>query len=446
MRPTATLTSSENGYLRSRIIDDVRFFTKELHAPKPFRPGEDEIPYAGQVFDGNEIAAAADALLNKWITMGTYTGTFEKVMADYLGVRSSVFVNSGSSANLLALSALTSQKLGGERIKHGDEVITVAAGFPTTVNPILQCGCVPVLVDVDPATGNVRVDQLEDAVSEKTVAVMLAHALGNPFDVDAVTFFCMKNNLWFIEDNCDALGSLYHGKLTGTFGNMSTQSFYPPHHITTGEGGMVNIINDSRFGRIVTSLRDWGRDCFCDSAKINACDKRFGQQLGELPRGYDHRYTYSHIGFNMKALDLQAAIGCEQMKKLPEFIAARRRNWQRMRNGLLPYEYCLELPSEQKGTVPSWFSFMLLVRPGAPFTRRALMVDLERHKINTRMFFGGNLARQPAYLNANMRIVGDLAGSDRMMNDAFFVGVYPGLTDEHIDYIVDTIGGFVKRA
>lgn len=441
--PSTSSTSSD--YIRSRIIGDVRYYTENLHKPKEFQPGQDEVPYAGQVFDGSEIAAAADALLNKWITIGHYTATFEKMLADYLGIRSCVFVNSGSSANLLALTALTSQKVTDRRMGPGDEVITVAAGFPTTVNPILQNSMVPVLVDVDPRTGNVRPEMLEGAMSPKVKAVMLAHALGNPFDVNAVVEFCERHDLWLVEDNCDALGSLYNGRLTGTFGQLSTQSFYPPHHITTGEGGMVNVVKGSMFERIVESLRDWGRDCWCDSAKIAVCEKRFDQQLGNLPHGYDHRYTYSHVGYNLKALDLQAAIGTEQMKKLPEFTAARRRNWHRMRRGMQQYEEFFELPNETPGTEPAWFAFMMMVRPGAPFTRRSVMVHLEKHKVGTRMFFGGNLARQPAYLEKPMRVVGDLAGSDRMMNDAFFLGVYPGLRDEHIDYMVDVIGGFLKR-
>jgi CDP-6-deoxy-D-xylo-4-hexulose-3-dehydrase len=431
--------------LRAHIIADVRRFAGETHAPKPFRPGVDQIPYAGQVFDGNEIAAAVDALLNPWITMGAYTDRFESELAKYLGVRSCVFCNSGSSANLLALSALTSEKIE-LRLRPGDEVITVAAGFPTTVNPILQCGLVPVLVDVDPATGNVRPEQLEWATSPKTKAVMLAHALGNPFDVGEVVAFCKEYGLWLIEDNCDALGSTWHGELTGTFGHLSTQSFYPPHHITTGEGGMVNIVMERGWGlkRIVESFRDWGRDCFCEAAKIDACGKRFDQQHGTLPYGYDHRYTYSHIGYNMKALDLQAAIGCEQLQKLQVFINSRRMNWWRLRNGLAQYEEFFELPTEDVDTCPSWFAFMLLLRPDVPFSRRGMMTYLEEHKVNTRMFFGGNLTRQPAYKNANMIVVGDLEGSDRMMNDAFFLGVYPGLTDDHIDYMIETIGRFVK--
>jgi CDP-6-deoxy-D-xylo-4-hexulose-3-dehydrase len=435
---------NNDDYLRRHILSDVRRFAEMTHAPKPFIPGEDFIPYAGQVFSGDEIAAATDALLEPWITIGKNTDAFEMAMAKYLGVWGCVFCNSGSSANLLALSALTSQKTD-DRLEPGDEVITVAAGFPTTVNPILQCGLVPVLVDVDPATGNVQTDQLEAAYSPRTRAVMLAHALGNPFDVDAVGAFCDEYDFWLIEDNCDALGSLYKGRLTGTFGQLSTQSFYPPHHITTGEGGMVNV-STAHLKRIVESYRDWGRDCFCESKMIDACGKRFDQQHGDLPKGYDHRYTYSHIGYNMKALDLQAAIGVEQMKKLPGFSETRRYNWHRLKMGLGRYEEFFELPHASPDTCPNWFAFMLLVRPGAPFTRRDVMTYLEGHKVGTRMFFGGNLARQPAYKHANMRVVGDLAGSDRMMNDAFFLGVYPGLTDAHIDYMIETIGRFVKGA
>jgi CDP-6-deoxy-D-xylo-4-hexulose-3-dehydrase len=439
--------------LRARILADTRRFTRAVHQPPPFTPGRDPIRYAGRVFDENEVAAAVDASLDFWLTLGPHGDRFQAELARYLGVRSCVFVNSGSSANLLAFAALTSPRLGERRIRPGDEAITAAAGFPTTINPILQCGCIPVLVDADPATGNIRADQLEDALSERTRAVMLAHTLGNPFDVDAVTAFCRRHDLWLIEDNCDSLGSLYHGRLTGTFGDLSTQSFYPPHHLTTGEGGAVNVVSDIRLKGIVESLRDWGRDCWCDSGKDNTCGKRFQWQLGELPPGYDHKYIYSHVGYNLKPLDIQAAIGCEQLKRLPGFVAARRHNWQRLRDGFAPFEEYFELPCAAVGAEPSWFGFMPLVRQGAPFKRREVVTFLEQRNIQTRMLFGGNLARQPAYLNLErsdglpaLRVVGDLAGADRLMNDAFFLGVYPGLSDAHIDYIVETMREFVQRA
>jgi CDP-6-deoxy-D-xylo-4-hexulose-3-dehydrase len=439
--------------LRSRILADTRRFARAVHQQTQFRPGRDQVRYAGRVFDENEVAAAVDASLDFWLTLGPHGDRFQAELARYLGVRSCVFVNSGSSANLLAFAALTSPRLGERRIRPGDEVITAAAGFPTTINPILQCGCIPVLVDADPSTGNVKANQLEEAVSERTRAVMLAHTLGNPFDLDAVTDFCRRRDLWLIEDNCDSLGSLYHGRLTGTFGDLSTQSFYPPHHLTTGEGGAVNVVSDARLKGIVESLRDWGRDCWCDSGKDNTCGKRFDWQLGELPAGYDHKYIYSHVGYNLKPLDIQAAIGCEQLKRLPGFVAARRRNWQRLREGFAAFEEHFELPSAAAGAEPSWFGFMPLVRPGAPFRRQEVVAFLEQRRIQTRMLFGGNLARQPAYLHLErsdglpaLRVVGDLAGADRLMNDAFFLGVYPGLTDAHIDYIVETMREFVERA
>jgi CDP-6-deoxy-D-xylo-4-hexulose-3-dehydrase len=439
--------------LRARILADTRRFARTVHAPSSFHPGGDPVRYAGRVFGENEVAAAVDSSLDFWLTLGPHGDRFQAELARYLGVRSCVFVNSGSSANLLAFAALTSPKLGERRIRPGDEVITAAAGFPTTINPILQCGCIPVLVDADPSTGNVRADQLEDARSERTRAVMLAHTLGNPFDVDEVTGFCRRHDLWLVEDNCDALGSVYHGRLTGTFGDLSTQSFYPPHHLTTGEGGAVNVVSDARLKGIVESLRDWGRDCWCDSGKDDTCGKRFQWQLGELPAGYDHKYIYSHVGYNLKPLDIQAAIGCEQLKRLPGFVAARRHNWQRLREGFAVFEEHFELPNAAAGAEPSWFGFMLLVRPGAPFKRQEAVTFLEQRRIQTRMLFGGNLARQPAYLHLErsdglpaLRVVGDLAGADRLMNDAFFLGVYPGLSDAHIDYIVETMREFVERA
>ncbi|GFP29959.1 lipopolysaccharide biosynthesis protein RfbH [Candidatus Hakubella thermalkaliphila] len=438
--------------IRCRISLDVKLFYEVFHDARRFDPARDRVPYAGRVFDEKEVQAAVDAALDFWLTLGPHGDRFQKTLAEFLGVRSSVLVNSGSSANLVAFAALTSHKLGERRIRPGDEVITVAAGFPTTVNPILQYGCVPVFVDSDTKTGNIEVSYLEEALSERTRAVMLAHTLGNPFDADAVTEFCQRHGLWLIEDNCDALGSLYKGKLTGTFGDLSTQSFYPPHHLTMGEGGAVNIVREAQLKPIVESFRDWGRDCWCDSGKENTCGKRFGWRLGELPEGYDHKYIYSHIGYNLKPLDIQAAIGCEQLAKLPFFVEARRRNWKRLLDRVRPFEEFLELPEATPGSEPSWFGFMVLVRTEAPFTRKDIVEHLENHKIQTRMLFGGNLARQPAYLKAGngsnrlpFRIVGNLRGADRLMNDAFFLGVYPGLTDVHIDYMIQVLSDFLRK-
>jgi CDP-4-dehydro-6-deoxyglucose reductase, E1 len=434
----------------------------------PFVPGETIIPYGSRVFTEEEVAAAVNATLDFWLTLGPEGDAFENELAAFLGVKKSILVNSGSSANLLAFSALTSSKLGERRVRAGDEIITVAAGFPTTVAPVIQNGCVPVFIDNDPVTLNARVEQLEDAfVPGKTRAVMMAHALGNPFNLSAVTAFCKKNHLWLVEDNCDALGCRYDHQLTGTFGDLSTQSFYPPHHLTMGEGGAVNVVRDMKLKMLVESFRDWGRDCWCASGKDNTCNKRFGWQVGELPEGYDHKYIYSHLGYNLKPLDPQAAIGRQQLKKLPQFVQARIDNWNHLRAGL---NDCAEffdfmLPTHATGwtpegftwdtsghqTVCSWFGFMMLVRPTAPFTRRDFARALEAAKIGNRMLFGGNLLRQPAFLELRkdrpdvFRAVGNLTGADRIMNEAIFIGVYPGLTPAMLDYMIETITRFVRE-
>ena len=386
----------------------------------------------------------------------------------FRSVKKSILVNSGSSANLVAIAALTSPKLGDSQLRPGDEVITCAAGFPTTVTPIIQNGCVPVFIDNDPSTLNGRVDQLEDAfVPGKTKAVMMAHTLGNPFDLAAVTEFCKRHNLWLIEDNCDALGCRYNGKLTGTIGDLSTQSFYPPHHLTMGEGGAVNVVRDMKLKVLVESFRDWGRNCWCPSGKDDTCHKRFGWQIGELPEGYDHKYIYSHLGYNLKPLDPQAAIGRQQLKKLPAFIQARMDNWNFLRNALAGLEEFIEfqLPTHAASWTPqgftwdksghrtecSWFGFMMLVKKNAPFTRREFVRHLDTAKIGNRMLFGGNLVRQPAFVTLRkqqpgaFRVVGDLAGADRIMNEAVFIGTYPGLTAEMLAYIIATIRGFVAK-
>src|ERR1017187_7202408 len=399
--------------MQSEIDRLVRAFSARAHAgngpagsdSEPFEAGKTPVPYAGRVFTGNEVAAAVGAALDFWLTLGPQGDAFERELAAVLGVTRSILVNSGSSANLLALSALTSSKLPSERrLRPGDEVITCAAGFPTTVAPIVQNGAVPVFIDNDPLTGNADCSRLEEAFTQgRTKAVMLAHALGNPFDVAAVTAFCRTHNLWLIEDNCDALGSRFAlpgeaERPTGTFGDLSTQSFYPPHHITMGEGGAVNIARDMRFKVIVESFRDWGRDCWCASGHENTCGKRFGWQLGELPGGYDHKYTYSHLGYNMKPLDIQAAIGREQLKRLPDFVDARRRNWQHLRQGLGDLFEYFDFMQPTPGSVPSWFGFMLLVREGSPFTAVELTRHLDEKKIGSRRLFGGNLVRQPAFV------------------------------------------------
>jgi len=440
----------------------------EQNGAPPFHPGETTVPYAGRVFTEDEVEAAISATLDFWLTLGPEGEAFENELAAFLGVKKSILVNSGSSANLLAFSALTSPKLGERRIRHGDEVITVAAGFPTTVAPIIQNGCVPVFIDNDPLTLNARIEQLEDAFAPaKTKAVMMAHTLGNPFDLSTVTEFCRRHELWLIEDNCDALGCRYDGQLTGTFGALSTQSFYPPHHLTLGEGGAVNVVRQMLLKVLVESFRDWGRDCWCASGKDNTCGKRFGWQLGELPEGYDHKYIYSHLGYNLKPLDPQAAIGRAQLKKLPSFVRARAENWERLRQGLdsLGEFFEFMLPTHGTGwsregfswdrtghrTDCSWFGFMMLVRPTAPFTRTELARHLDSVKIGNRMLFGGNLVRQPAFVQlrkdnpAAFRVVGDLAGADRIMRESIFIGTYPGLTPVMLDYMLETIRGFVKR-
>jgi CDP-6-deoxy-D-xylo-4-hexulose-3-dehydrase len=453
--------------LAARIDALVREYSARAHAahaPSPggapaFEPGKTPVPYAGRVFGGDEVAAAVRTTLDFWLTLGPEGDALESELAAALGVARSILTNSGSSANLLAISALTSAKLPAERrLRPGDEVITCAAGFPTTVAPIVQAGAVPVFIDCDPSTGNADCRHLDKAYTPgRTKAVMLAHALGNPFDLAAVTAFCRAYDLWLVEDNCDALGSLYAlrgeaPRQTGTFGDLSTQSFYPPHHLTMGEGGAVNIARDMRFKVIVESFRDWGRDCWCASGKDNTCGKRFGWQLGELPKGYDHKYTYSHLGFNLKPLDIQAAIGREQLKRLPGFVKARRRNWQRLREGLAPLSEFLDFMEATPGSEPSWFGFMMLVREGAPFTAVELSRHLDERKIGNRRLFGGNLVRQPAFVQlrkdnpAAFRIAGELRGADRLMESALFVGVYPGLTGAMLDYVIEAVGAFCRKS
>ena len=424
--------------LRQQILELVAQYYAAAFPERPFVPGETPVPVSGRVFDASEIQSLVDASLDFWLTTGRFAAQFETEFARWMGVREAVLVNSGSSANLVALAALTSPKLGQRRLRAGDEVITVAAGFPTTVNPILQNGMVPVLVDVQIPTYNVDPERLEEAVSEKTRAVVLAHTLGNPFDVDAVTAFVKRHDLWLIEDCCDAVGATYRGRPAGTFGDLATVSFYPAHHITMGEGGAV--LTDSPLLRtLVESFRDWGRDCWCDPGKDNTCGKRFEWQLGDLPCGYDHKYTYSHIGYNLKMTDMQAAVGVAQLKKLPGFIEARKRNFRVLREALADLEEFFILPEATPGSDPSWFGFPISVRRGAPFTRNDVVRCLERSQIGTRLLFGGNLVRQPAYREAPHRVAGSLENSDFVMQRLFWIGTYPGITAAMLDYMADVL-------
>jgi CDP-6-deoxy-D-xylo-4-hexulose-3-dehydrase len=428
--------------LRQEILALVSRYYEVAFPNKPFVPGETPVPISGRVFDADDLVHLVDASLDFWLTTGRCADQFEREFARFMGVRHAILCNSGSSANLLALSALTSPKLGERRLKPGDEVITVAAGFPTTVNPIVQNGLVPVFVDIELGTYDIDVRYLEEAIGPRTRAIMLAHTLGNPFNVDAVLKVVKRHNLWLIEDNCDALGSTYKGRLTGTFGDLSTVSFYPAHHITMGEGGCV-LTNQPKLKTLVESFRDWGRDCWCDPGKENTCGKRFEWELGELPYGYDHKYIYSHIGYNLKLTDMQAAVGVAQLKKLPSFIEARKRNWRLLYEGLNPLGEFLILPQPTPASDPSWFGFLITVRPEAPFTRNDLVRYLESRKIATRLLFGGNLVRQPAYKEVPSRILGELKNTDLVMKQTFWIGVYPGLSDKMLAYIVDSFSGFV---
>ncbi len=429
---------------RDEILEKVREHYAATWGDRSFEPGSDPVLVSGRVFDADELVSLVDSALDFWLTTGRYAEQLQRGLARYLGVRHACLTNSGSSANLLALSALTSHKLGDRRLRPGDEVLTLAAGFPTTVNPILQNGLVPVFLDVDLTTGNVDTSQLEAAVGKRTRAVMMAHTLGNPFDLDAVGALCRKHRLWLVEDNCDGLGSTYRGRLTGTFGDLSTLSFYPAHHITTGEGGCV-FTNRGQIKVLVESFRDWGRDCWCDPGKENTCGKRFSWTLGQLPPGYDHKYIYSHIGYNLKMTDMQAAVGVAQLEKLRSFIDARRKNWRRLRDGLADFEEDLILPEPTPHSDPSWFGFKLLVRKEAPFSRNDLVEYLERRGIGTRHVFAGNLLHQPAYADIPHRVIGSLPNTEIVMDDAFWIGVYPGLSTEMIDYVIDVMERFLQR-
>ncbi|MGA2037897.1 MAG: lipopolysaccharide biosynthesis protein RfbH [Bryobacteraceae bacterium] len=424
--------------LRSQILSLVTEYHQAAFAKRPFVPGESSVPYAGRVFDEREIRNLVDASLDFWLTTGRFAERFEREFAQWMEVRHCLLVNSGSSANLVALAALTSPRLGERRLKPGDEVITVAAGFPTTLNPIFQNGLVPVFVDVTLPTYNVDTSQLEAALSPRTRALIFAHTLGNPFDVGAVESFARKHDLWLVEDCCDAVGSTYFGRKVGTFGDLATVSFYPAHHITMGEGGAV-LTNTPLVGTIAESFRDWGRDCWCAPGCDNTCGKRFGWQLGELPGGYDHKFTYSHIGFNLKLTDMQAAVGVAQLQKLDGFVEARRRNFRALREGLAGLEEFFILPEATIGAEPSWFGFPIAVRAGAPFTRNQVTRYLEDRKIATRLLFGGNLARQPAYRESQYRVVGSLSQTDIVMNQVFWIGLYPGIQGRILDYMLETL-------
>lgn len=443
LRPPAG-ASSEATALRAKIAALVEEFHAVAFAKQPFVPGQSFVPVSGKVFDATDIGNAVDASLDFWLTTGRFAHAFERAFARTMGVRSASLVNSGSSANLLAIAALTSETLGDARLQPGDEVITVAAGFPTTVNPIVQNRLVPVFIDVTIPTFGPVIDQLEEARSDRTRAVVLAHTLGNPFNLAAVTAFTKRHNLLLVEDCCDAVGATYDGKQVGAFGDVSTASFYPAHQMTMGEGGAV-MTSQPKIATAVESFRDWGRDCWCDPGKDDTCGKRFGWQLGTLPFGYDHKYTYSHVGYNLKATDLQAAVGWSQLAKLPGFVAARRRNFDFLRQGLADCADVLILPDAEPRSTPSWFGFPMLVRRDAPFGRRELVQHLESRRIGTRLVFAGNIVRQPAYRGVKYRVIGSLEGSDQVMNDAFWVGVYPGLTEDMLSFVVDTIRGFCGR-
>lgn len=443
--PEAAETPETAEVLRAQIGALVAEYYAAAFAPREFVPGQSRIPVSGKVFDAEEIQFLVEAGLDFWLTTGRFAAQFERGLAGAFGLRHASLVNSGSSANLLAVACLTSPQLEGRALKPGDEVITVAAGFPTTVNPIIQNNLVPVFVDVSLPTYNVNVERLEAAVSDRTRAVIMAHTLGNPFDLAAVTALAEKYNLWLIEDCCDALGATYDGRHVGTFGDLATVSFYPAHHITLGEGGAV-LTDRPALKKLVESFRDWGRDCWCEPGHDNTCGKRFDWQLGDLPPGYDHKYTYSHVGYNLKLTDMQAAVGVAQLKKLPGFIQARRRNFRQLYEGLKPLEEYLILPEATPRSEPSWFGFPITEREGAPFSRSALISFLEAGKIGTRLLFGGNLLRQPAYRGIPHRVVGDLSQSDRVMNGTFWVGVYPGITPVMIDYVLERFHQFVRQA
>ena len=427
-----------NNELRSSLEHVI-----EKNIQKEIIPGEDYIPVTAKKLDVNDILFGIDSILDGWLTSGRYAKEFETGLANYLGSKKSILVNSGSSANLVAFYSLTSPSLGKRAIKKGDEIITVAAGFPTTINPLIQYGCIPVFVDIDIPTYNINVNKIEEAISSKTKAIMIAHSLGNPFNLKVVVEIAKKYNLWLIEDDCDSLGATYNGQKTGSFGDLATVSFYPAHHITMGEGGAV-IVNNRRLQMPALSYRDWGRDCYCETGCDNTCNKRFDWKLGRLPEGYDHKYIYSHIGFNLKVTDMQAAIGLSQLSKIDEFVSSRRENHKKLYELMKPFEDFFILPEKTINSHPSWFGFMLTIKDPKKINRNELVRFLEKNKIGTRLFFGGNMTKQPAYINIRKRVVGSLENSDKVMNDSFWIGVWPGLDNSHMQYICKQIELFVK--
>lgn len=435
--------------LKNEILQKTKEYYELVHKPqqeKIFIEGKSRVNYAGRVFDEKEMINLVDSSLDFWLTYGSYSKIFEKKLAEYLGVRWAFLVNSGSSANLLAFYALTSPLLGDRQVKRGDEVITVAAGFPTTVAPVVQYGAIPVFVDMELEHFNIDTTQLEAALSPKTKAVMIAHTLGNPFNLRAVKAFCDNHNLWMIEDNCDALGSTYEGKPTGTWGDIGTSSFYPPHHMTMGEGG-ATYTDNPLLKKIMLSMRDWGRDCWCESGIDNTCGCRFSQSFGTLPKGYDHKYVYSHFGFNLKVSDMQAAIGVAQLEKFPTFVEKRKENFTKLYRGLEGVDGLI-LNSATPNSDPSWFGFMITLKDGVPFTRNALVEHLENANIQTRNLFAGNMLRHPMFdsmvQNSDYRVIGDLPNTDKIMNDSFWIGLYPGMGDEAIEYMIKTIIDFTN--
>lgn len=430
---------------RNQIIELSKEYFNESLKNKKLIPGESYIPPSGKVVDAEDLANIMDASLDMWLTSGRYGDEFEREFPKFVGAKYCSIVNSGSSANLVAMTALTSHKLGDKRLKPGDEVITVAAGFPTTVAPIIQNGLVPVFIDVELGTYDFDSQKIEEAISDKTRAIFMAHTLGNPFNIEKVMELANKYNLWVIEDNCDALGAKYNGKYTGTFGHISCYSFYPAHHITMGEGGAV-VTNDGKLHKIMRSIRDWGRDCICPPGKDNICNRRFNQKHGDLPEGYDHKYVYSHLGYNLKVSDMQAAIGLSQLKKLPEFIGKRQKNYRLLFEGLKKFEEYLILPVATPNSEPSWFGFPITVKENDKFNRNELVKFLEENKIGTRLLFAGNLLRQPAFTENNYkyRVVGKLTNTDKVMNGTFWIGVWPGMDKECINYIIEKFEEFFK--
>ena len=443
-RLQAVADQADEPQFRRLILDLVGEYARRHHAVKPFIPGESAVPVSGKVYGAEDMQSLVDSALDFWLTTGRFNTAFEERLADRLGVRHALTTNSGSSANLLALSSLTSHYLRGDALKPGDEVITVATGFPTTVNPALQYGLVPVFVDVDIPTYNIKPDMIEAAVTDRTRAIMVAHTLGNPFDLGEVTRVAEKHGLWVVEDCCDALGATYDGKGVGTFGDIGTLSFYPAHHITMGEGGAA-FTDKPRLKRVIESMRDWGRDCWCAPGMDNTCGKRFCRKLGDLPMGYDHKYTYSHCGYNLKITDMQAAVGLAQLDRLDGFIAARRRNFQLLTEMLKSREDVLILPQATPRSDPSWFGYPITVRDDAPVSRDEIVQHLEANRIGTRLLFGGNLIRQPYMRGRDYRVVGDLTNADIVTERTFWIGLYPGLGEDHLQYVAERIHELVRN-